>query len=286
MLYAILVEGQGPLGSVFSRDEFTDKEVQDTDGDGLPEFVDAWGNPLQFFRWPLLYHSEIQRGQVIQFAGNDTWNLIPPYQDPLAQPSQYYLSAMQQREQDPLDLNQQLVAPAWWSVSFNNNAPFQGYPGFANASGCAQAFEYYFHRRNEPLQIPNAAAWAPLLWDRSPTYAYRRAFYSKFLIVSGGLDGQVGVFLYSDADLLKLAQQPNAAASWALIANENNAMPFSATDVADFTQSPYLIPTNKQTISYSPSSDPTRPSSYDLLQVAQDDISNQNIQTTVAIGGG
>ena len=52
MLYAILVEGRGPWGSVFSRDEFTDREVQDTDGDGLPEFVDAWGQPLQFFRWP------------------------------------------------------------------------------------------------------------------------------------------------------------------------------------------------------------------------------------------
>ncbi len=64
-LYAILVEGVGPLGSVFSRDDFTDKEVKDTDGDGLPEFVDAWGQPLQFFRWPLLYHTDSQKGQVI-----------------------------------------------------------------------------------------------------------------------------------------------------------------------------------------------------------------------------
>ena len=63
MLYAILVEGRGALGSVFSRDDFTDKEVQDTDGDGLPEFVDAWGQPLQFYRWPVLFHSDLQRGQ-------------------------------------------------------------------------------------------------------------------------------------------------------------------------------------------------------------------------------
>ncbi len=65
MLYALLVEGSGPLGSAFSRDDFTDKEVRDTDGDGLPEFVDAWGQPLQFFRWPILYHSDIQRGQTV-----------------------------------------------------------------------------------------------------------------------------------------------------------------------------------------------------------------------------
>src|SRR5208282_978692 len=38
-LYAILVSGVGPLGSVFSPDDFSDREVQDTDHDGLPEFV-------------------------------------------------------------------------------------------------------------------------------------------------------------------------------------------------------------------------------------------------------
>ena len=32
-LYAILVEGQGPMGSVFSKDDFSDKEVfEDSDG--------------------------------------------------------------------------------------------------------------------------------------------------------------------------------------------------------------------------------------------------------------
>ncbi len=82
MLYAILVEGMGPWGSVFSRDEFTDREVQDTDGDGLPEFVDAWGQPLQFFRWPLFYHSDLQRGQVIlpDPTVANQWDLLPPYQ--------------------------------------------------------------------------------------------------------------------------------------------------------------------------------------------------------------
>ena len=77
MLYAILVEGAGPLGSVFNRDDFTDREVQDTDGDGLPEFVDAWGQPLQFFRWPLLYHSDLQRGQVIVPDQRERLDLCP-----------------------------------------------------------------------------------------------------------------------------------------------------------------------------------------------------------------
>ena len=29
--------------------------LKDTDGDGLPEFVDAWGEPLRFYRWPIYY---------------------------------------------------------------------------------------------------------------------------------------------------------------------------------------------------------------------------------------
>jgi hypothetical protein len=275
MLYALLVEGRGPLGSVFNADDFTDKEVMDTDGDGLPEFVDAWGNPLQFFRWPLLYHSDLQRGQVIQ-SGGSSWTLVAPY-----------LAVFEQREQNPLDLNQQLVAPAWWSSGFNNSAssvlgtyPNPTSPG---ASGSVQAFEYYFHRLTEPY--PTTGTQPQFFWDRGSTYAGRRAFYSKFLILSGGLDGQVGVFLYTDAVLNNLG--PIKAAQ-ALIANENNAMPFSPTDptgtpVADFTSAAQYSTT---TISYIQSSDPTNPSTGDLLQAAQDDISNQNIQTTVGIGGG
>lgn len=35
-----------------SVDDFTTAEVSDTDGDGLPEFIDGWGQPLRFYRWP------------------------------------------------------------------------------------------------------------------------------------------------------------------------------------------------------------------------------------------
>ena len=32
--------------------QFTSSEIADTDGDGLLEFIDAWGRPLRFYRWP------------------------------------------------------------------------------------------------------------------------------------------------------------------------------------------------------------------------------------------
>ena len=42
------VFGVPPVG----ESEFSTSEVRDTDGDGLLEFVDAWGRPLRFYRWP------------------------------------------------------------------------------------------------------------------------------------------------------------------------------------------------------------------------------------------
>ena len=40
--------GVPPVG----ESEFGTNEVRDTDGDGLLEFVDGWGRPLRFYRWP------------------------------------------------------------------------------------------------------------------------------------------------------------------------------------------------------------------------------------------
>ncbi len=296
MLYAILVEGIGPWGSVFNRDEFTDREVKDTDGDGLPEFVDAWGQPLQFFRWPLLYHSDLQRGQVIlpDPTAANTWDLLPPYQRFNSANSTVNLeggSVFLERERDALDPNQQLTAPQWWAqtgvqgqLAANNNfnnfvaGPAGNSP--VSASGGVQAFEYFFHRLTEPLSPGTGATF----WDRAgPQHGIpRRAYYSKFLILSGGRDKQPGVFLYSDADMQALGVN---AASY-LIANENNALPFALDLLGGGTagfQGHVTIPTTS--FSNVPSNDPTHPSSYDLQQSAQDDISNQNLQSVSGIGG-
>ena len=137
------------------------------------------------------------------------------------------------------------------------------------------AFETYFHRLSEP--DPFVTGNFGLYWDRSNAttpvaYGKRRAFYSKFLIVSSGPDQLSGVFRYPDTVATSAAQ---------LIANENNAMPF-ALDVADFTAQATLQST---TIVGTSSNDPTNPNSFDLQQAAQDDISNQNLMAVGAIGG-
>ena len=52
ILYWILTNSEVYGVSPVDESEFTTSEVQDSDGDGLKEFVDAWGRPLRFYRWP------------------------------------------------------------------------------------------------------------------------------------------------------------------------------------------------------------------------------------------
>lgn len=47
-LTTAFVVGDGPPRAL----SLTGKETKDTDGDGLPEVVDAWGQPIRFYRWP------------------------------------------------------------------------------------------------------------------------------------------------------------------------------------------------------------------------------------------
>ena len=94
------------MGSVFNPDDFSDREVKDTDGDGLLEFVDAWGQPLQFYRWPLFYYGQDGNNPDVQRG----WLGYP--------------NATSPRDQNPLDPNQQLLAPAWWSSVFSSAGPF------------------------------------------------------------------------------------------------------------------------------------------------------------------
>lgn len=52
LLYFALTANTSYGVAAVDADRFTTREVVDTDEDGLPEFVDAWGNPLRYYRWP------------------------------------------------------------------------------------------------------------------------------------------------------------------------------------------------------------------------------------------
>ena len=51
VLYYVLTQREVMGYSLVSADQFSASEVADTDGDGMKEFVDAWGHPLRFYRW-------------------------------------------------------------------------------------------------------------------------------------------------------------------------------------------------------------------------------------------
>jgi prepilin-type N-terminal cleavage/methylation domain-containing protein len=52
MLYLIITEFDVFGAPAAGSDQFLSGEVADTDGDSLLEFVDSWGQPLRFYRWP------------------------------------------------------------------------------------------------------------------------------------------------------------------------------------------------------------------------------------------
>lgn len=45
-----------------ARTLFQENVIGDTDGDGAPEFIDGWGHPVNFIRWPAGFSSDMQLG--------------------------------------------------------------------------------------------------------------------------------------------------------------------------------------------------------------------------------
>ncbi len=54
-LYAIVSHSNS--GGASAIESFHASEIGDTDGDSYPEFIDAWGNPIGWIRWPAAYPS-------------------------------------------------------------------------------------------------------------------------------------------------------------------------------------------------------------------------------------
>lgn len=187
MLYALLVEGRGPFGSMFTTTDFSATEIGDTDGDGLPEFLDPYGEPIQFFRWPTHFASEYQRGafdpQAFDGVDNNANGQIDIYSGDFLE-STTYPSRSTRRDINPLDPNGLLVAPSWWAGNLGGNATL---------SPNANFFQERFLSVTDPLAGQTAPGPpASLHWDRNGYYQ-RRAFQFKVLIVSGGSDREPGL---------------------------------------------------------------------------------------------
>jgi type II secretory pathway pseudopilin PulG len=78
VLYAMLTKGAVFGVAPVSPDAFTTSEVQDTDGDGNLEFVDGWGKPLRFYRWPTRLIRPGGPGSTITQAQYDLAKMLIP----------------------------------------------------------------------------------------------------------------------------------------------------------------------------------------------------------------
>ena len=58
LLHLIVMRGVAADPDFISN--FRQDEIRDTNGNGLPEFVDGWNNPIKFKRWPVGFLSPFQ----------------------------------------------------------------------------------------------------------------------------------------------------------------------------------------------------------------------------------
>ena len=95
--------------------EFAPNEIGDTDSDGLPEFIDKWGRPIQFFLWPTHYTSPRQK------PGSET------------------------NPDDPNQLLTETTATGWWTVSSGLRMQFEFlFFSLSNAAGTSpRAYRTY-----------------------------------------------------------------------------------------------------------------------------------------------
>jgi len=275
MLYALLVEGQGPLGSAFSADDFRDNEVRDTDGDGLPEFVDAWGEPIQFYRWPIGYSDDTNLALTLSTHGQKG---LTGYQ------------VFEPRQQNTLDPNQKLLDPSWWDGTYNDSSPFSAPQG--PLSGSAFTVQTFFSLLIDPNANPGLPKPAPGFWDRGTLYPARRAFQSRYLILSGGPDKAPGVPVFDPTYYSALGDVqgtivtgpsfsgaspvpiPTALSTSALSTGLLPLRVESQAAQATFLRSDYIYYSAQGPKGF-PGSDPL---SFNIVEAGHDDVTNHNLQ--------
>ena len=75
-LYMIMTTGMEADNT--GRALFGENDVADTDNDGLPEFIDGWGKPIEWIRWPAGYVSDLQPAITLS---NGMQTRLPPSLD-------------------------------------------------------------------------------------------------------------------------------------------------------------------------------------------------------------
>ncbi|MFO0901308.1 MAG: prepilin-type N-terminal cleavage/methylation domain-containing protein [Pirellulales bacterium] len=126
-----LIVTMGPADEVGGIEQFRASEIGDTDGDGMPEFLDGWGRPISFLRWA---------------PGFTRWPAtLPPTADSVV------LSDLQSgdpnKDPDPLD-PRRLVRTAYALYPLVFSAGPDGRYGLWNGNRGEQQFHYAQYQNN------------------------------------------------------------------------------------------------------------------------------------------
>lgn len=177
MLYQFITSGaqfgSSPIG------DFEASEIGDTDDDGFPEFIDAWGNPLRFYRWP----TRLIRPQPAGQEGNPQVNVGPPGSPP---------DSIVNPEGNPGNINHEYILYLIGTLQIRTYLAVD------------PDDEYGLNVQDFPPAMPVVLTINPTAFEQgtgatdSPT-STRHAFHTKNtwhmpLIVSAGEDGQLGIF--------------------------------------------------------------------------------------------
>jgi prepilin-type N-terminal cleavage/methylation domain-containing protein len=74
-LYLFITKGSGDVDVM---EQFRPDEIGDTDGDGMNEFLDGWGRPINFLRWAAGFHSPLQPADAKEHDPFDPLRVYSP----------------------------------------------------------------------------------------------------------------------------------------------------------------------------------------------------------------
>ena len=228
------------------KDLFRAGDTGDVDGDGFPEFLDGWGRPIKFLRWPVGFASELNtlcfgKGSGLPGADSHTYYFLvdPTYAGNVEQIAGKYLGATLVKSSTTGEIDTSVsatitgynydVAQGAWKFTMTTppmpvvQRPFERNGPFTNGDFVVLANEPFDHNRVFPQYTTTSIA------PGSPDYSVP-TWATTPLIYSSGADKCYGV-----ATFVEFAAGGNP-----------NALHYTAADVG---MNPYYAgPTTKRMI--------------------------------------
>lgn len=206
-LYHFLINGETFGSSPVDADSFDSNEIDDTDGDDRMEFIDAWGRPLRFYRWPTRLIRPAPSGQEAD------------HQDLKGtSPNQYFTF--------PLD-------PNFTSANSGYNAelvfgPLQPMPSGNQSRKIVKTQPTLKDELDDPLAkdpddpVGKAVTLTPSGIENFEHTYHTPNTWSTPIIISAGADGILGLYEPVDEDNHGFLAQPNYAELDGLFDNVTN----------------------------------------------------------------